>query len=87
MSRLPAVLLPALAGQQPALLLAALIRVNIGPNLTVTGSLATLLWRRVVRGQAAEPPRRSFIRVGLVTTPLAIAGATTALWATLRLLN
>ena len=81
------VLLPALAGQQPALLLAALIRVNIGPNLTVTGSLATLLWRRVVRGQAAEPPRRSFIRVGLVTTPLAIAGATTALWATLRLLN
>lgn len=86
-TNLPAtlVLLPALAGRPSALLLAALIGVNIGPNLTVTGSLATLLWRRVVRAGGVEPPLRSFARVTVVTTPLAIAAATLALWTSLRL--
>lgn len=88
-TNLPAtlVLLPALASRQPPLLLAALIGVNIGPNLTVTGSLATLLWRRVARAEGAEPPLRSFLRVGLVTTPIALAAATTALWASLAVLT
>ncbi len=31
------------------LVLAVLIGVNVGPNLTYAGSLATLLWRRVLR--------------------------------------
>ncbi len=86
-TNLPAILLllPPLAGRHPSLLLAALIGVNIGPNLTVTGSLAPLLWRRIVRTEGVAPPLRSFLRVGLVTTPLAVAGATLALWAGLRL--
>ncbi|QXC63281.1 hypothetical protein KSP35_11110 [Aquihabitans sp. G128] len=85
-TNLPAtlVLLPALAGRGPGLLLAALIGVNIGPNLTITGSLATLLWRRIVRAEGVEPPLRSFVRTTVLTTPLAIAAATTALWATGR---
>lgn len=88
-TNLPAtlVLLPALATRQPALLLAALIGVNVGPNLTVTGSLATLLWRRVARAEGAEPPMGSFVRVGLVTTPIALVAATTALWASLTVLG
>ena len=40
------------------LLLAMLLGVNVGPNLTYTGSLATLLWRRVVRAAGVEPSRR-----------------------------
>lgn len=88
-TNLPAtlVLLPALAGRPTALLLAALIGVNVGPNLTVTGSLATLLWRRVVRRADAEPPLASFTRVTLATTPIAVAAATTALWWSLRLVG
>ena len=43
----------------PTTVLAVLIGVNAGPNLTYTGSLATLLWRRVLRERdaRAEPPR------------------------------
>ena len=53
------VLLPAAAAAGPATVLAVLIGVNAGPNLTYTGSLATLLWRRVLRERdaGAGPPR------------------------------
>ena len=38
-------------------MLAVLIGVNAGPNLTYTGSLATLLWRRML--PSASPTTRS----------------------------
>lgn len=86
-NNLPAtlVLLPALAHRPSALLLAMLLGVNIGPNLTYTGSLATLLWRKVVRAEGVEPPTRTFLGTAWVATPLALAGSTVALWAGLRL--
>lgn len=88
-TNLPAllVLLPTLAHRPVGLLLAALIGTNVGPNLTVTGSLATLLWRRVVRAEGVEPPLRSHLRVALATTPVAVVGATIALWWSLHLLG
>ncbi|MFE3292572.1 SLC13 family permease [Rhodococcus sp. NPDC059234] len=62
------------------LMLAMLVGVNLGPNLTYTGSLATMLWRRVVAraGQPAEIG--TFTRLGLVTVPLTLVGAVCALW-------
>lgn len=68
-------------------LLALLIGVNVGPNLTYTGSLATLLWRREVRRARVEPPSRAFYRMALLTTPLALVTATIALWLSLRVLG
>jgi arsenical pump membrane protein len=68
-------------------LLALLVGVNIGPNVTYTGSLATLLWRRAVRQAGVEPPPRAFYTMALVSTPLALVAATGALWVTLRLLG
>ncbi len=68
----------------PARLLALLIGVNIGPNLTYTGSLATLLWRKAVRGAAVEPSHRSFYRAALLSTPPALVLATVALWCTIQ---
>jgi arsenical pump membrane protein len=70
----------------PGLVLAVLIGVNIGPNLTYVGSLATLLWRRVLAGTEAAPTVREFTGLGLLTVPVGLAAAVVALWAGLQLL-
>lgn len=86
-NNLPAVfvLLPALAGPGP--LLAALIGLNVGPNLTYMGSLATLLWRRVLRARGAELQAGEFLRLGVLTVPLALLAGTLALWLSLRVIG
>ena len=61
-------------------MLAVLIGVNVGPNLTYTGSLATLLWRRVLRERDAEPSHREFHVLGALSVPPILIGATVALW-------
>jgi arsenical pump membrane protein len=72
---------PAAAGP----VLAVLIGVNIGPNLTYAGSLATLLWRRLLSEREHEIDLGEFTRLGLLTVPAGIALATVALWVSLRL--
>jgi arsenical pump membrane protein len=64
----------------PATVLAMLIGVGVGPNLTYVGSLATLLWRRVMAAEGAPPSLGRFTVAGLVTTPAALVGGTVALW-------
>ena len=61
-NNLPAVLvlLPLVAGSGPAAVLAVLIGVNIGPNLTYVGSLSNLLWRRVLHQQGEPTSAREF---------------------------
>ena len=88
-NNLPAILalLPVLAAGGPGPLLAGLIGVNIGPNLTYVGSLATLLWRRVLREHDAEPDLGEFTRLGALSAPAALVAATTGLWAMLRLVG
>jgi arsenical pump membrane protein len=85
-NNLPAtlVLVSVVPAGSTALLLALLIGVNVGPNLSYTGSLATLLWRRVVRRDGVEPTRRAFFRLAVLTTPAALIAATVGLWLTLR---
>ena len=84
LNNLPATLalLPVAAVGGPGPVLAVLIGVNVGPNLTYVGSLANLLWRRVL-GELA-PGARRFGTVGLATVPLTLVGATVALWAALK---
>ncbi|HST41723.1 MAG TPA: ArsB/NhaD family transporter [Conexibacter sp.] len=82
-NNLPAtlILLPILADRGTGPLLAALIGVNVGPNLTWTGSLATLLWKRVLRRAGAEAPEwRTFLRLGIATVVPGLLLGTTALW-------
>jgi arsenical pump membrane protein len=88
LNNVPAVLLllPAAAADGPAIVLAVLIGVNAGPNLTPTGSLATLLWRRVLRDREAEPPLGEFLRLGALTVPPALVLGTVALWLALQVL-
>ncbi|SQI30770.1 arsenite resistance pump [Rhodococcus coprophilus] len=82
-NNLPAtLLLLAALGPSPStgLLLAMLIGVNLGPNLTYTGSLATMLWRRVVTRVGEPPHLGTFTRLGLMTVPTTLACAVFALW-------
>jgi arsenical pump membrane protein len=83
-NNLPAVLvlLPLVSG--PAAVLAVLIGVNIGPNLTYVGSLANLLWRSVVR-RDIRAGFVEFTRVGLVTAPITLLIAVLGLWVGIRL--
>ena len=86
-NNLPAVLvlLPLAAPSGAGAVLAVLLGVNIGPNLTYTGSLATLLWRRILRQHGSAPDLGEFTRLGLLTVPAGLVIAVLALWAGLAL--
>ena len=60
-----------------------LIGVNIGPNLSYAGSLATLLWRRLLAERDHDTNLAEFTRLGLLTVPAGLVLATVALWAVL----
>jgi arsenical pump membrane protein len=82
-NNLPAtlVLVPAAAAAGgEAAVLAVLVGVNIGPNLTYTGSLATLLWRRVLRAEDEGTSLSEFVRLGVLTVPAGVVVAVVLLW-------
>jgi arsenical pump membrane protein len=85
-NNLPAVLvlLPLTAASGAGAVLAVLLGVNIGPNLTYTGSLATLLWRRTLHRHGEAPDLGEFTRLGLLTVPAGLVLAVLALWVGLR---
>ncbi|MFE0515809.1 arsenic transporter [Streptomyces sp. NPDC058964] len=85
-NNLPAVLvlLPLAAPAGPGAVLAVLLGVNIGPNLTYAGSLATLLWRRIVHQHEHGVDLKEFTRLGLLTVPAALVPAVVALWVSLQ---
>ncbi len=78
------VLVPVVA-HTPGLVLAALIGVNIGPNLTYVGSLATLLWRRILHARDEPPSTSAFLRLGAISVPACLLAAVVALWVALKL--
>ncbi|HEX4722521.1 MAG TPA: ArsB/NhaD family transporter, partial [Pseudonocardiaceae bacterium] len=88
-NNLPAVLvlLPLAAPGGTGAVLAVLIGVNIGPNLTYVGSLATLLWRRIVHEHDTGTDLVEFTRLGAFTVPAALVLAVLALWASLHILG
>jgi arsenical pump membrane protein len=85
-NNLPAILMltPVIAPLGPGLVLAALIGVNIGPNLTYIGSLATLLWRRILRQEDTEVNLAQFSLLGALTVPAGILISTLLLFAGLE---
>ena len=89
LNNIPAILIvaPVMAVAGPAAVLAALIGVNIGPNLTYTGSLATLLWRRTLRTHNSDASPGEFLRLGALSVPLALIASTAVLWLVAPLLS
>jgi arsenical pump membrane protein len=85
-NNLPAVLvlLPLTAASGAGAVLAVLIGVNLGPNLTYTGSLATLLWRRVLRASGTDASLGEFTRLGVLSVVPALVLSVLFLWLSLH---
>jgi arsenical pump membrane protein len=62
----------------PSVISAMLIGVDLGPNLSVTGSLATILWLVALRREKIEVGAWRFLKLGLLVTPPALIGALAA---------
>ena len=88
-NNLPAtlVLVPAAAAAGPAAVLAVLVGVNVGPNLTYAGSLATLLWRRVLHRDDTAVDAREFLTLGALTVPTGLVAGTACVWLAVQLLG
>lgn len=82
MNNLPVALAAGSALQfTPQLAHAVLIGVNLGPNLSVTGSLATILWLIALRRENVEITPWQFLKTGLIVMPAALIASLIALWA------
>jgi arsenical pump membrane protein len=51
---------------------AILIGVDLGPNLSVTGSLATILWLIALRRESENVTAMQFLKLGLIVMPTAL---------------
>jgi arsenical pump membrane protein len=56
----------------------------VGPNLTYVGSLATLLWRRIVHAHDETVDIGEFVRLGALTVLPALLACTVCLWLALQ---
>ena len=56
----------------PQVVGAMLIGVDLGPNLSVTGSLATILWLIALRRERVKIAPLRFLRYGLLVMPPAL---------------
>src|SRR5271155_2185060 len=54
---------------------AVLIGVDLGPNMSVTGSLATLLWLMAIRREGENVSGWRFLALGIIVMPLALLGS------------
>ena len=64
----------------PQLAHVVLIGTNLGPNLSVTGSLATILWLMALRKENIPLTRKQFFKTGLIVMPAALVLSVIALW-------
>jgi arsenical pump membrane protein len=63
------------AGRAPLIAHAVLLGVDLGPNLSVTGSLATILWLIALRRERAEITAWEFMKIGLLAMPLSLGAS------------
>ncbi|HEX5193067.1 MAG TPA: SLC13 family permease [Solirubrobacteraceae bacterium] len=87
-NNLPATLIvvAVVSASAPGAVLAMLIGVNVGPNLTYVGSLATLLWRRIIHAHDEQVDTARFLKLGALTVPATVLASTVALWLALRVI-
>lgn len=59
---------------------AVVVGTGIGPNLTIVGSLATLIWLSIARGRGLDITARDYLKVGAIATPPILLAAALGLW-------
>jgi arsenical pump membrane protein len=69
-----------LAAMAPRVTSALLLGVDLGPNLSVPGSLATLLWLTALRRDGIQVTSWDFLKVGIWIMPPALLAALAGLW-------
>ena len=57
---------------------AALIGIDLGPNLSVTGSLATILWLTALKREGIDFGALQFLKIGILVMPAALVAALAA---------
>ena len=60
------------SGVSPVIQSAIAIAVDLGPNLSVTGSLATILWLVAIRREGENVSAWQFLKVGAIAMPAAL---------------
>jgi arsenical pump membrane protein len=83
MNNLPAGLIAghAVQGHTPELVKSAvLIGIDLGPNLSITGSLATILWLASLRREGQTVGAFAFLKLGALVMTIALLFALGALW-------
>src|SRR2546423_14677431 len=65
-----------------ALVYGTLLGCDLGPNLTTTGSLSTMLWLLLLRQRGLEISSLQYLRLGVIVTPLILLATAPILAAT-----
>lgn len=67
---------------RPDLIYGTILGCDLGPNLTHLGSLATFIWLFFLRRKGLDVSAWDYFRIGIIVTPLMLAGAILGLWIT-----
>jgi arsenical pump membrane protein len=59
---------------------AILMGVDLGPNLSVTGSLGTILWLIALRREKVVITAWEFFKIGIIAMPVALIASLLVLW-------
>jgi arsenical pump membrane protein len=60
---------------QPMLAKVVLIAIDLGPNLSITGSLATILWLSAIRREGLDVSGWQFFKIGMIIMPISLVFA------------
>lgn len=69
----------------PNFIYAAILGADLGPNLTIVGSLSSMLWLIILRQRGLDIRPRQYFRVGLLLTPPLLAASIGILYLMTRL--
>ncbi len=71
---------PGVVAAHPAVIYATLLGVDLGPNLTTVGSLATMLWLVLLRRKGLEITTIDYVKLGLLAVPAMIVVGSVLIW-------
>jgi arsenical pump membrane protein len=71
---------PQVALSHPALIYATIIGVDLGPNLTTVGSLATMLWLVLLRRKGLDITTADYVKLGLLAVPAMLLVSSLLIW-------